>query len=1003
MKTYTCDLCGKVFNRKDSYNKHKARKIPCNEEKQKIDIKTELTQLQQKVYLFERMSKITTDKDIQDLFENIHHLLWSREGFSPEKAMEHLNFMFYLKCIEPQIDAGNITLPQCCKFSYLVSITDEHKLFGIFKSQVLPAIYKNDVTKDYFARIEIRYPDTLIKLIGHINRIDMNMDKDFLGSIYEHIIGRGMTTMSDDGQYFTARPICKYAVDLARQITPIEDNGKIASMIDPFCGTGGFITEYVKSIHCGFKKDDMYSKNIRDFWEQQKGSIYGNDIKISSVMSTLLNLMFTTGVSFERKCMVYKNAFYDSLFPQKKFKFILTNPPFGGDKDKGDDFKFKYGYYPKGKTRSAANYTHNVSDEIKRIGVKIDDKMTTAVQLCMSILDKNGTCGIVLPEGFFFASGKQQVILRKKLIEEFNVRYVVDIPQDAFENTSTKTCLMIFSNDGPTKEIEFIDFINRTTEQKTLVKVKLDEIIEKGYSLSYKRYLKQEWKLEEGYKMVKLGDIIEYPSKKNKYKASDGYTKGKYRFFTSSQDRILYRDDFEFRDDYLIVGRGGNPSIHFANRFSVSHDDVYVIDLKQEFKSKISMKYIYYLLKSNIQIIENGFHGSTIKHNTKGYMNTIQIPLPSIKRQQEIVDNIDQYMVRAEKGKELVKVHEKCMMADVKRMYTVNKCEMMKLKDVAEIQFGKRIVKSKCETGEYPVYGGGGVTFYTNVYNRDGLNCKISRFGISEKECVRLIHGKFWCHDNGMTIKPKLYINDPYLYYFLISNSQLIMNYVTGTCQGALNTESFKENKIPIPPLSIQKQLEPDFEWLKMTKKQIDIWETKGKELIQQLSQIKPVESDEVDQVIKKVKDIVIDDDNEVIEEIQTAGQVSVSQVDEQKKQEILNGMKLIIERNNQISQLIAQFKQYTAQYPQLQGDQLWRQTEQLILQIEQVIQSINQYIKQVWTQVETGDYSQVPLYNQQMNQMFSWIKQGCNGYNSGTVKHEIGSQIITAIGALAL
>ena len=53
-----------------------------------------------KEYLFNKMSKITNECELRDLYENLHHLLWSNEGFSPEKAMEHLNFIFYLKCIE---------------------------------------------------------------------------------------------------------------------------------------------------------------------------------------------------------------------------------------------------------------------------------------------------------------------------------------------------------------------------------------------------------------------------------------------------------------------------------------------------------------------------------------------------------------------------------------------------------------------------------------------------------------------------------------------------------------------------------------------------------------------------------------------------------------------------------------------------------------------------------------------------------------------------------------
>jgi type I restriction enzyme S subunit len=133
--------------------------------------------------------------------------------------------------------------------------------------------------------------------------------------------------------------------------------------------------------------------------------------------------------------------------------------------------------------------------------------------------------------------------------------------------------------------------------------------------------------------------------------------------------------------------------------------------------------------------------------------------------------------------------------------------EIKTLGDVCEIENGTRIVKKDCENGEYPVYGGGDISFYTNKYNREGLNIIISRFAISAK-CVRMINNKFYLNDSGFTIisnNNEILLNK-YLGYYLLNNQNKIYMCATGTAQLNLQLNDFKEIKIPIP--SMEKQLE---------------------------------------------------------------------------------------------------------------------------------------------------------------------------------------------------
>lgn len=125
--------------------------------------------------------------------------------------------------------------------------------------------------------------------------------------------------------------------------------------------------------------------------------------------------------------------------------------------------------------------------------------------------------------------------------------------------------------------------------------------------------------------------------------------------------------------------------------------------------------------------------------------------------------------------------------------------EIKKLDEIAEIKYGTRIVKDSATTGEYPVYGGGDITFYTNEFNRDGETVIVSRFGVS-KNCVRVIKGKFYLNDSGMSIATKVQnVQTNYIKYWLLSHQQTIFDIASGTAQKNVNMESFREISIPIP------------------------------------------------------------------------------------------------------------------------------------------------------------------------------------------------------------
>lgn len=91
-----------------------------------------------------------------------------------------------------------------------------------------------------------------------------------------------------------------------------------------------------------------------------------------------------------------------------------------------------------------------------------------------------------------------------------------------------------------------------------------------------------------------------------------------------------------------------------------------------------------------------------------------------------------------------------------------------KLDDACFIDFGTRVVQKKDGGTIYPVYGGGGVTFKMNTYNREN-SLVISRFAMS-KQCTRFVKGKFYLNDSGLTVRPKneKELSQVYLNYLLL-------------------------------------------------------------------------------------------------------------------------------------------------------------------------------------------------------------------------------------------
>lgn len=841
MPTYVCEKCAREFKQKSGFDDHKAKKIDCS--KNTVIDKVVNTKVEQKVKeairATQQKSEITKE-NLSSFFEDLHNLLWNKAGLSPERALEHMTFFFAYRLIESQADTLN--LPQECRWTFLASHKNDNDTYETMKKGCV-SFQKNTETKPFFKKPEIDKADIVFEIVQQINRISLNIlrETDTLGDIFEYMIGRGMSTMSDEGQYFTIRAICKLAFKLSYGIkkTLRRKDGTLCTFADWFCGTGGFPAEYVKGV-----KENLQSVD----WKKDFESIYCQDMNLSSVTTTLLNMLILTGIPFSGKKIRGSNSFSDAItkgtsapFKDITIDYCFMNPPYGGDKTKGKDYKFAYSKKVKADDGSTSKKFF-VNQEIQSIGIEDDDKVSAGVQLAMATLSADGgVCSIVLPQGFFFGASKKCVELRKKIAEEYKIWYIVDIASGSFLNTVTKTSMMVFQKGvGPTEKVAFIGL-----DEKPLVEATLAELQAKHYSLNYKQYQPQSAVEVEGFKMVKLADVIELEYGEYITKATT--QRGDYPSYGGG-DASYTIDKFNRANKFVINKDGmSKKCIRFVpGKFWLNHHGWTFISKD---KNPVTEKYVGTWLLENQETVYNLGNGTAQKGMKTTDFLALQIPFPSLERQQQIVDAIDGWTGLAQQEEVTLKILEKQLMFQVKEMGRGQ--VRVKLGTVIKkVKSGKTNSTEASGSGEYDFYGCTAKvpTNTHNTFDFDGEEYLLfAKSGGNAKTKVgeNLGIGKFH-YVSGKTagnIAVFQYNVDStkatclFMYYLLktkLEEIQLLADYTTGN--GNINIELMYQNvDLQLPSLTEQQILQSDFDEIRHKHAKIAAYRAKAQEAILRL------------------------------------------------------------------------------------------------------------------------------------------------------------------------
>jgi type I restriction enzyme M protein len=313
------------------------------------------------------------------------------------------------------------------------------------------------------------------QVINKICEIDFNTreDRHLFGSIYEQLL-KDLQSAGNAGEFYTPRAVTSFIVD---RIDPRLDE----DVLDPACGTGGFLTCTIEH------KRKNYSKTTEDE-NRLEESTHGIEKKALPHMLCTTN-MILNGIDVPGNIR-HDNTLSRPLVDYKekdRVPVIVTNPPFGGMEEDGIENNFPSSF----RTRETADLF---------------------LVLIMTLLKQRGRAGVVLPDGFLFGEGIKTRI-KEKLLEECNLHTIVRLPNGVFNPyTGIKTNLLFFTKGEPTKSVWFyehpypegyksysktkpmkfeefqteIDWWGNRQETEQAWEVSIDEIKSRNYNLDFK-------------------------------------------------------------------------------------------------------------------------------------------------------------------------------------------------------------------------------------------------------------------------------------------------------------------------------------------------------------------------------------------------------------------------------------------------------------------------------------------------------------------------------------
>ena len=659
----------------------------------------------------------------------------------------------------------------------------------------IPALFR-DIFKN--AYLPYRDPETLKSFLKIIDEFSYD-HSERLGDAFEYLLSV-LGSQGDAGQFRTPRHIIDFIVSIV-------DPKKNETILDPACGTAGFLISAYKHILRANRDAKHKIKLTPDEKARLVQNIRGYDISPDMVRLSLVNL-YLHGFPLPH---IYE---YDTLTQEERWKetadVILANPPFMS---------------PKGGIKPHKRF----SIQAKRSEVLFVDYMAEH-------LTPAGRAGIIVPEGIIFQSQNAYKDLRKMLVENSLVA-VISLPAGCFNPYSgVKTSILILDkslakqsdtigffkveNDGfslgaqrrvmdgsdlPQVKAEIDAYFHALRNHKPAddlqstcgLVVPKEKIRANGdYNLSGERYREGEPQSTNypWYKIESLVETITPPAKIQKTSFSES---GRFPIIDQSQEYIA-----GWTDDESTLVHPIKPLVIFGDHtcaikmietpFAQGADGIKILQTVET----LDPWFLYYLLRER-PLEASGYQ----RHFSK--LREYEIPLPPLEVQEEIVAEIDGYQKVIDGARAVL---------DNYRPHIAIHPDwpMVSLSDVLKLSSGRGLTQANMQEGQYPVYGGNGKTGTHSEYFLEEPNVVIGRVG-AYCGAVHITEPRAWITDNALYVTEfKQKIELRYLAQLL---TQLNLNqFAKVGGQPSISQTTVYEREIPLPNLVTQKAIVAELE-----------------------------------------------------------------------------------------------------------------------------------------------------------------------------------------------
>ena len=738
---------------------------------------------------------------------------------------------------------------------------------GIVKMNLNPNIPQlfRDIFKN--AYLPYRDPETLKLFLKGINEFHYSHSEK-LGDAFEYLLSV-LGSQGDAGQFRTPRHIIDFIVELLQP----KKNERI---LDPACGTSGFLISSYKHILRNNTKKNLGDLITPDERNKLVENISGYDISPDMVRLSLVNLYLH---NFSNP-KIYE---YDSLTSEDRwneyYDVILANPPFMS---------------PRGGIKPH-----------KRFSIQSNRAEVLFVDYIMEHLTPKGRSGIVVPEGIIFQSGTAYKSLRKTLVEKYLVG-VISLPSGVFQPYSgVKTSILILDkelsqktdkiffgkidndgydlgaqrreiekNDLPiiTKEVtEYLEGLRKgeVVESEKLTYVPKEQILgSTDVGLSYDKYFTSSNNTFSSFPFLKIKDISISVEDGDWIESKDQSENGIRLIQTGNigmgqfkdkadKSRFISEETFNklkcrlLNEGEVLLSRLPDPVgrtclVPIDKRKLITSVDVSIIKFNEEIV--IPKYFIFNTLSSRYyENIKKYITGSSRDRISRKNLMEIEIPLPPIEVQEEIVRELEQYQKIIDGAKQVVDNYKPTIDIDPS-------WEMKELESLVTFSQGIQIdielqnpIKGENQSRFIRIIDftqGNQEPRYVDTPNEKYLikkdDVSMVRYGASAGFVCSGLSGvlannlfKIVPVDNTLTKK----------YLFSILNSSIVQDIIyqntNGVAMPALSFGVMKKITIPVPPSEIQQsivdRIEAEREIIEGNKKLIEIYTKKIQDRINKI------------------------------------------------------------------------------------------------------------------------------------------------------------------------